>query len=357
MSDHEPRREPIEISLVCAVGRHAFDLLRVHREFRDVLDRIDRSAEFIYVLEASQAELASSLATVCEDRFPIRILRMAKGFGEAMALQIGFDRAVGRYVLTITDRPQVEARVIEDVLAELDGGAQVVVTRREPRADPLLNRLQASIFNKLVRRLVHQDFRDMGCGVRGFTRRAARGLDLYGDQHSFIPILACRRGYRVVEIPGRQHVENRNLRLYRPGVYVRRLLDILNIYFLTSFTRKPLRFFGLIGATIGGVGFAICTYLAILRLGGATALADKPLLILGVLLLTVGVQVTSIGLLGEIIIFLSSKRATPEVEEYGSEADSVDTEPSTPSSGRLPAAGADEPAAVARANPSGSVEA
>jgi dolichol-phosphate mannosyltransferase len=147
------------------------------------------------------------------------------------------------------------------------------------------------------------------------TVEAARKLDLYGDLHRFIPVLAARRGFRVMEIPAAQRSEDRALRVFGPGVYARRLLDILNVFFLTRFTRKPLRFFGLIGMLVGAGGAAICLVLAIQRIFFPVPLAGRPLLLLGVLLIILGAQLASIGLIGEIIIFLSARRETPEVEE------------------------------------------
>ena len=153
--------------------------------------------------------------------------------------------------------------------------------------------------------------------IHGWPRTvaAARKLQLYGDLHRFIPVLAASKGFRVVEIPGEQRTEDRKLRVFGPGVYARRLLDILHLYFLIRFTRKPLRFFGLIGLVLGIAGLVICAALAYSRLFLGTGLADRPLLILGVLLIVLGVQITSIGLLGEIIIFLSPRRDAPEVDE------------------------------------------
>jgi dolichol-phosphate mannosyltransferase len=175
--------------------------------------------------------------------------------------------------------------------------------------------VQSRVFHALVQRLVGHDFRDMSCGLRGFTAEAARRLELYGDQHRFIPVIATRLGYRVLEIPGAQHPDNRALRLRSPGLYAGRLLDVLNIYFLTQFTRRPLRFFGAIGAAALAVGFGVSAWLAAERVFGLVSLADRPLLLLGVLLIVVGFQILSIGLLAEIIIFLSAKREIPQARE------------------------------------------
>jgi dolichol-phosphate mannosyltransferase len=309
----------VEISLVCAPDRWAGDLERVHHEFREVVLRTGRTAEFVYVLNGAHPRAEEGLARIAEDRFEIRVLRMARGFDEAAALQHALDQARGRYVLTIPDRFQIDPGLVPEILARLDAGTEVVVTRREPRRDPLLNRVQSRVFHALARRIYGQDLHDLTCDLRGLTREAARKLDLYGDLHRFIPVLAASKGFRVVEIPGAQRPEDLWLRLFRPGVYARRLLDILHLFFLTRFTRKPLRFFGLTGMAVGTVGFLICAVLAYAKLFLGAALANRPLLILGVLLIVLGVQITSLGLIGEIIIFLAPRRDAPEVTEVESQ--------------------------------------
>lgn len=308
----------IDLSIVCSVSRLSKDLGAVHRAYSEVVARTGRTAEFLYVLNGPRPEAEASLLAEPAGHFPRRVFRLAKGFGEAAALDLAFSRARGALVVTIPDRFQVEPDALVEVLARLDAGDEVVVTRREPRRDPFLNRLQARIFHALTRKLSGKRFHDMTCALRGFTREAARSLELYGDLHRFLPILAAARGFAVQEIPVRQREEDARLRVFGPGVYARRLLDILQIFFLTKFTRKPLRFFGLIGLMLGFVGLLIALWLTAERLFGQTALAERPLLLLGVLLLVLGVQIVSIGLIGEIVIFLGSR---------GQDAPAVEVEP------------------------------
>lgn len=305
----------LDLSVVCSVSRLSRNLGEVHRAFSEIVAGTGRSAEFLYVMNGPRPEAEASLLAEAAGPFPRRIFRLAKGFGEAAALDLAFARARGAHVITIPDRFQVVPDDLVAVLARLDAGDEVVVTRREPRHDPILNRLQARVFHGLTHKLSGKRFHDMTCALRGFTREAARSLELYGDLHRFLPILAAARGFAVEEIPVRQRDEDARLRVFGPGVYARRLLDILQIFFLTKFTRKPLRFFGLIGLTIGLVGFLIAVWLTVERLFGETALAERPLLLLGVLLLVLGVQIVSIGLIGEIVIFLGSRgQDIPAVE-------------------------------------------
>lgn len=158
-------------------------------------------------------------------------------------------------------------------------------------------------------------FQDSSCGLKGLTKRVIRELQLYGDLHRFIPFLAYQKGFRIVEIDVEQDPANTNTRIYRPGVYLRRMLDILTLAFLFKFTKKPLRFFGLIGGGLFASGSLLTFSLGVQKLLGWTALSDRPLLLLGVLLMVLGVQTGSIGLLGEIIVFTHARK----LKEYSVE--------------------------------------
>jgi hypothetical protein len=144
------------------------------------------------------------------------------------------------------------------------------------------------------------------------SREVAGELNLYGDLHRFIPVIAYKQGFKIAEIPIRQHPMNRAVRIQKPGVYLRRFLDILIVFFLTKFTKKPLRFFGLIGSTLFISGSLITLYLGLYRLFGFGGIAERPMLLLGVLLIVLGVQLLSIGLIGEIVIFTHAR----EMKDY-----------------------------------------
>jgi len=174
----------------------------------------------------------------------------------------------------------------------------------------MLNRLGATQNFRtftVTRMLTGIRYHDISCGLRAMKRKVAEEIQLYGDLHRFFPLLAYQRGFRVAEIPVQQSRHDARRRMYSPGVYLRRLLDLLTLFFLYKFTKKPLRFFGLIGSAISGAGVMITGYLVLFKLLGLTGLADRPLLIFGVLLLVLGIQLFSIGLLGEIIIFTHAR--------------------------------------------------
>lgn len=301
-------RAAVDVSVIVAVADRCGSLDEIYRAHAAVLDRAGRSFEFIFVVDAGFEGAAERLGGLVAQGKPIRVITLPRRFGEATALTLGFKEARGDVVVTLPAYFQAVPEAISIVLDRLDLGEDLVVGRRWPRTDSWLNRVQNVGFHAITRRLTGVGLHDLSCGVRAMRQAVTREIHPYGDLHRFLPLLAYQRGFRVGEVEVPQHPTDRRPRLRRPGVYLRRLLDLVTLVFLMKFIRKPLRFFGLIGAALFGAGFAISLVLAVERLLGTTALADRPVLILGVLLMVLGVQVGSIGLLGEIIIFTHSRR-------------------------------------------------
>jgi len=305
------------LSIVCVVRGRPGDLGAIHRDALAAVDRTGLRAEFLYLLDGSHPEAGRALRALPVGAAPVRIFRLSGGSGEAAALQLGFERAEGSWIVTIPCRYQVDLEAVVRVVDALRAGADVVATRREPRRDPFLNRLQSRVFHAAVRTLSGRTFHDLTCGVRGLTGEAALALQLYGNLHRFVPVLAARRGFRVAEIPAVQRAEDRGLRLFGPGVYAQRAMDLVTVLFLARFGRRPLHFFGLIGLASGLLGLAITASLAVRRLLGEFPLTDRPLMVLGLLLIVLGVQMASIGLIGESILFFAARRESPRIVEDG----------------------------------------
>ena len=206
---------------------------------------------------------------------------------------------------------QVEVDDIPKLVAALEN-YDMVLARRWPRRDSITNRLQNRLFNFLLRLSTDLKIHDAGCSTRVFTRNVIEEIQLYGDLHRFFPVMAHRQGFRVIELDVTQSEKDIHRRFYAPGLYVRRMLDLLTIFFLIKFTKKPLRFFGLVGTTLFGLGVVSSLYLIVERLFFDISLADRPALFLSSLLIVLGVQIIAIGLIGEIIIFTHAK----DLKEY-----------------------------------------
>lgn len=303
----EVRSSRPDVSLIVPISEQA-DLRNFYETYAEVLQKAGYSFEFVFVLEGDFPRLADDLSDLKRMGAPVNILALARSFGEAAALTAGFSQAMGRFFLTVPTHFQVVPEGVTDVLRSLEEGNDVVVARREPRVDSFLSRFQDTAFSLLSRRLTGVALHDLACRLTALRPEVARDIHLYGELHRFIPLLANRRGFRVSEVAVPQHPDDSRLRVFGPGVYLSRFLDLMTIYFLTKFTKRPLRFFGLVGATLFCAGFVIALTLTVQKIAGLGDLADRPLLVLGVLLMVLGVQTGSIGLLGEIIVFTHGSR-------------------------------------------------
>jgi glycosyltransferase involved in cell wall biosynthesis len=284
------------------VVERADDLLEVYRTFADALDQGGYSYEFLFVFDGRFSPSPELLALV-QDQPAIRILRFAREFGETAALRLGIERSRGGLILTLPAYFQVRPEGVGQLVDRVERGADMAVANRSPRLDSWLNQIQSRAFHSILGGVSQQRFHDMACGVRAMKRSVAEALPLYGDLHRFIPALALREGYRVEEVPLAQHPSDARTRVYSPGVYFRRLLDIAAFFFLAKFTEKPLRFFGLVGSMFLATGSVISIVLFIQRVEGQ-GIANRPILLLAVLLVALGVQLIGLGLVGEIIVHL-----------------------------------------------------
>ena len=307
-----PEASPVTVSVVVPVTERCDALDEVYRMHADILRTLVPSFEFIFVLDEGFEEAAQPLHALIDKGEPIRLIPLQRHFGEATVLMLGFQEVRADIIITLPAYFQTLPEGLHTVLSALNEGNDLVATRRYPRQDPWINRLQNRAFHFLIRFLTGVQFHDMSCSLRGLRKQVVREVNLYGDLHRFLPLLAYQRGFRVVERDVAQHPADCHARTYRPGVYLRRILDIITVVFLFKFTKKPLRFFGLVGAGLFSGGLIISTILAIQKLLGLTGLTDRPLLILSVLLMVLGVQIASVGLLGEMIVFTHARK----VKEY-----------------------------------------
>lgn len=300
--------EPPRVSVVVPVAERCDDLVEVYRAHAEVLARRGTSFEFLFVVDQGFEAPAEPLVALAASGAPLRVIGLPRPYGEAAALSLGFREARGAVVVTVPAYFQADPAGLDTVLDAFEAGHDLVVARRWPRTDAWVNRVQNSIFHAITRRTTGASLHDVSCGLRAIRREVALGVRPYGDLHRFLPLLAYQRGFDVAEVDVPQHPADRRPRVRAPGIYLRRLLDLVTLLVLFKFVRKPLRFFGLIGAALFGAGFFVCAALAAYKFAADIALADRPLLILGVLLMVLGVQVGSIGLLGEIMIFTHSRR-------------------------------------------------
>jgi len=306
------RENSPQLTVIVPVSEPAQGLAGLIGDYIEALDKLDRSYEMLIVVDGGQSWVVPELRDLRERQPQIEIVVLGRTFGEAAALSVGFRRARGKLIATLPSYAQVEASGLAAAIAALDSGTDLVVGARDTRIDSTFNRLQSGIFHRCVRFLTGVGFRDISNGLRVLRPEVARELGIYGDLHRFVPVIAQSQGFHVTEVDVPQSVRQPRLRFKSPGAYVRRALDLLTVFFLVRFTRKPLRFFGLIGSSLLLPGLGIVAYLGVYRLFGFGGISDRPLLLLGVLMMVMGFQTLCIGMLGEVIIFVHAR----ELREY-----------------------------------------
>lgn len=299
-------REPMrptspKVSVIVPVSSRQDDLLELYRTYSNSLKQLESDCEFVFVFDGTAEPPTDAFRRFAAEHDFVRAYVLSHSFGETGALRAGFIESEGELILTLPAYFQVVPEAVPRLLQALQDGADVAVAYREPRHDGWVNQSQTRAFRSLVGWLTGAQFRDIACGARAMKRRVTEELPLYGDLHRFIPAFARQQGFEVVEVPAEQHPDDRSRRVYGVGTYVRRLLDIFAVLFLLKFTEKPLRFFGLVSLWFIAAGTLITGALGIQRLGGV-GIANRPLLLIGVLLIALGVQIAGLGLVGEIIV-------------------------------------------------------
>jgi len=300
---------PPGISVVVPVVERFGDLRQLHSEYAAQIARMGRRAEFIFVVDHRQRQVLPLLREIQQGaKSEVILVRLGGMFGESVALTAGVEQARGEIIVTLASYFQVDPGGLEPAIREIEAGADLVVGCRFPRIDSWFNRLQSKVFHRIVNLMTGTKFRDISSGFRVMTRAVPQELPVYGGIHRFFPVLAKRHGFdvRELEIPQRQ--EDAVTRYYGVAVYLKRLLDVLTVFFLLKFTRSPLRFFGVVSLLLAIPGLAITLYLGIYRLLGLGPIAQRPLLLLGVLLMVLGIQLLSIGLIGEMIVFTHARQ-------------------------------------------------
>jgi glycosyltransferase involved in cell wall biosynthesis len=236
------------------------------------------------------------------------VIRLRRNFGKAAALAAGFGQASGETIVTIDGDLQDDPAEIPRLLAKLEEGFDLVSGWKTRRRDPVTRRVPSRIFNWTASRIAGVRLHDMNCGLKAYRAEVVRGLTLYGELHRFIPVLAHERGYRVGELPVNHRPREHGRSRYGLERYLRGFLDLLTVTFIGRYRQRPLHLFGGLGLGLALLGFVILVYLTIVKLTGH-AIGERPLLTLGVLLVVVGLQFFSLGLLGELVTSHHEERA------------------------------------------------
>ena len=291
---------PIVISVVVPLFNEEHSLAALYHEIAAVLDSQPEPYEVVFVDDGSTDGSMAALERLHADTTNVVVVHLRRNFGKAAALQAGFLEAHGELVVTIDADLQDDPAEIPKLLAKLDEGFDLVSGWKTRRNDPVTRRLFSRVFNWMTGVISGVRLHDVNCGLKAYRAEVLQGMRLYGELHRFIPVLAAYRGYRVAEIPVNHRARKHGRSRYGPERYLRGFFDLLSVTFMGRYRHRPLHLFGGIGLLMGAIGFVILTYLTVIWFWGH-AIGHRPLLTLGVLLMVVGIQFVSLGLLSELI--------------------------------------------------------
>jgi len=298
---------PPEVSVIVPVLDEEGSILELAAQVGQVLADSDTDYEIVFVDDGSSDATSKKVHEAHAANERVRLVRLRRNFGKAAALCAGFEASSGPIVVTMDGDLQDEPSEIPRFLAKLDEGFDLVSGWKKTRHDPANKRWPSKLFNWATRRLAQVDLHDFNCGFKAYRREVLDQIAIYGELHRYIPVLASRRGFRVGELAVAHNPRRHGVSKYGWDRYYKGLLDLITVLFITKYTRRPLHLFGAIGLACFGAGFVINAYLATLWALGES-LSNRPLLLLGVLLMLVGIQVLTSGLIGEMITFKNFRR-------------------------------------------------
>jgi glycosyltransferase involved in cell wall biosynthesis len=297
----------IQLSIILPIYNEVESIPHLLEELTPSLEATGRPFEIICIDDGSQDGSFEELKKLRAQDERVRVVRFRRNYGQTAAFAAGFNRAQGEIVLTMDADLQNDPADIPKLLAKLDEGYDIVsgwrVKRwREGFWSVLTRKVPSRIANWLISTSTGVSLHDYGCALKAYRREVIKNINLYGDLHRFIPAIASYIGVSVAEVPVNYRSRQFGRSKYGLGRIIRVLLDLLTVRFLLSYSTRPIQIFGLMGLLSFTLGVVIGIYLSIAKLAYGISLAERPMLLLAILLIMIGVQFITMGLLGEMIV-------------------------------------------------------
>ena len=314
-----------ELSIVIPVHNESPNIKPLYQELTQTLGQYGRPYELMLVDDGSTDDTFEQLA-VLQSRDPrLRVIRFRRNFGQTAAFAAGIAHARGRLVVTSDGDLQNDPRDIPAMVAMIDQGNDIVCGWRKDRKDTFMTRRVPSILaNKLISWATGVPLHDYGCSLKVFRSEVIKPLRLYGEMHRFLPAIASQIGVKIAEMEVNHRARRAGVTKYGLSRTIRVVLDLATVKFLLDYSTRPLQIFGLIGIIVGGLGALVTGWLAFVRLFLHQGIADRPLLLLGVMMIFIGVQLVTFGLLAEVMArtyYESQNKPTYVIREVRESAD------------------------------------
>lgn len=306
-----------EFSIVIPVLNEEESLRELVASIKESFVSLKKSFEIIFIDDGSTDRTLEILKILEKSNKNIRVYSFRRNLGKSPALMLGFQKAKGKYVVTLDADLQDDPKNIKVLYQRLSkNGYDIVTGWRKERKDKLIKKISSRLFNKIVSVLFGLKVHDLNSGLKIYKSQAAKDLKIYGGMHRFIPVIAKELGYSVGEKETLHHPRKYGVSKYKASKILTDIPDLITIYFLTKYTRRPLHFFGKIGTLIFTVGVLILMYLSYLHFIGEK-IGDRPLLLFGILLVITGFQTIFTGLLADLTVNLNSNDHDEFPIKYG----------------------------------------
>lgn len=301
-ASHVSPEAAIDISVVVPIFNEDESLTLLVEELHAALRPTGKNYELVLVDDGSTDGSWALLEKLADADEALHLVRFRRNFGQTAAMQAGLDAARGKYVVTIDADLQNDPADIPAMLARLDEGYDLVAGWRKSRKDAFLNRkLPSMIANRIISAATKVRLHDYGCTLKVMTNDVAKELRLYGEMHRFIPAVASWIGARILEMPVNHRARRFGTSKYGIGRTLRVVLDLITVRFIQQYLGRPMQVFGLGGLFCLFAGIGTCAWLAVEKIAFRARLSDRPLLLLGVLLIVVGLQLLSLGLVADVV--------------------------------------------------------
>jgi len=307
-TQRRPRSEPphrqqqgVDLSVVVPLYNEEDSLRELHRELRQTLGGMGLRYEMLFVDDGSTDRSFQVLRDIRGRDRHVRVIRFRRNYGKSAALSVGFEKAQGAIVITMDADLQDDPAEIPALRRRIQEGFDLVSGWKKVRRDPLTKTLPSRFFNVVTRLMTGIPLHDFNCGLKAYRRDVVKTIRVYGELHRYIPVLAHWEGFRVGELVVRHRARRFGKSKFGVARFWKGFLDLLTAVFTTRYVRRPLHLFGVWGMLALLIGIVIDAWLVVEWYFGRTALGNRPLFLVGILLMIVGIQFISIGLLGELI--------------------------------------------------------
>lgn len=303
-----------DISVIIPVCDEEASLDKLLQSLKHALSGLGLFYEVIFVDDGSVDNSYSILERFNKQNEEVRVLGLMRNYGKSAALTAGFDNARGKTIVTLDADLQDDPNEIPNLLRKINEGYDVVCGFRQKRKDNYFKKITSSIFNKTISILIGVRVKDINTGLKAYQKRVVEQIEIYGGLYRFLPVLAQRAGFKVTEIPVKHFSRQFGRSKYSWTKVFDGLIDLLTVFLLTKYAERPAHFFGGAGFLSFLSGFLISLYLSVKWLVGFRPIGNRPLFFFGILLLVIGIQLISLGLLGEILV-KGQKKRTYQIKE------------------------------------------